>query len=353
MKLRLFQYLVEQHNYRTIAFEMDFAEALIFNDYVHGRLNDNLVDLMREKMIFWVWRTEEVRQLLEWMRSYNDAKPDEEHLSFYGFDVQFPRYNARMLVERLEPYDADFAQEVDELLKYYRQLDYEFYTNEPNDTLGIKQAVDSVYQLVQDRETELSAFFSAQEHALLIQLARTIVQTQDVLFQYQTDRSFNYRDLYMAENTGWLLDYLGEGESMALWAHNFHMADFDSYGAMGKWLKERFDEDYQVVGFSFSTGYFISTAPSAGIRSFFIEETPKNQSINQLFHLSEQDNFILLLDQLPNDGVLKDWLSDQQGFLSIGSLYNGNPNFYYTDIQLTKLFDVMIHFEQTLSSDVF
>ncbi len=56
MKHRIFKYLVERYSFRAFAFEMDFAEAMIFDDYIQGKTGGDLKALMVSKMIFWTWK---------------------------------------------------------------------------------------------------------------------------------------------------------------------------------------------------------------------------------------------------------------------------------------------------------
>lgn len=64
MKHRIFQYLVEYCQHRAIGFEADFAESIYINNYVLTG-EGNLRELMKEKMFFWTWKTEEVLELLD------------------------------------------------------------------------------------------------------------------------------------------------------------------------------------------------------------------------------------------------------------------------------------------------
>ncbi len=92
-KHRIFKYLVENHNFRVFAFEADFGESLFLNDAIQEGRVDDLRDLMKDKMRFWTWKTEEVLDLLEWMCTYNMDKPDEEKLQYIGIDCQYNSYN--------------------------------------------------------------------------------------------------------------------------------------------------------------------------------------------------------------------------------------------------------------------
>ena len=102
MKHRIFQYLVENLNHKAFGFEADFAECIYINNYVTKGEGD-LEDLMKTKMHFWTWRTEEVKELLEWMKNYNMGKSDEEKIHYVGFDCQYTDLQPDLIREYLEP----------------------------------------------------------------------------------------------------------------------------------------------------------------------------------------------------------------------------------------------------------
>ena len=79
MKHRLFKYFVENFNHKYFAFEMDYAESLIFDEYVQTGKGD-IVQLMKDKMYFWTWNTVEVKNLLEWMKNYNQGKAEADRV---------------------------------------------------------------------------------------------------------------------------------------------------------------------------------------------------------------------------------------------------------------------------------
>ena len=114
-KKRIFQYLVENHNYKVFAFEADFGESLFINEAVQEGRDDLIPRLMSEKMHFWTWKNQQVRNLLEWMSRYNQDKTPEERVHYVGVDCQFNTYHPDLLNEYLEnaqvPF-ADFAETV-------------------------------------------------------------------------------------------------------------------------------------------------------------------------------------------------------------------------------------------------
>ncbi|MEU6006712.1 erythromycin esterase family protein [Streptomyces sp. NPDC047453] len=85
LRNELFQELVEQEGYRTIAIESDCLKGLVVDDHVTsgtGTLDDAM-----ERGFSHGWGTFAAnRELVRWMRAYNAGQPQSERLRFTGFD---------------------------------------------------------------------------------------------------------------------------------------------------------------------------------------------------------------------------------------------------------------------------
>ena len=85
MKAKMFKFLATHCGFKVFSIEAPYGGTLKVNDYVlNGK--GTVLSAMR-KMQFWTWYTEEVKELIEWMRNYNKDKPDNEKLMFLGFDT--------------------------------------------------------------------------------------------------------------------------------------------------------------------------------------------------------------------------------------------------------------------------
>ena len=105
-KARVFQYLVEYHGYRVFAIEADMAECMIINEAIREGEVDDLAFLMMEKMLFWTWKTDEVKELLNWMVRFNRGRDADDMISYVGVDCQLLEYTVPMLLKYLQ--DASF-----------------------------------------------------------------------------------------------------------------------------------------------------------------------------------------------------------------------------------------------------
>ncbi|MFJ2198560.1 erythromycin esterase family protein [Streptomyces violaceusniger] len=85
LRNELFRQLVEQEGYRTIAIESDCVMGLVVDDYVAS--GTGTLDEVMEHGFSHGWGTSAAnRELVRWMRVYNDGRPASERLRFAGFD---------------------------------------------------------------------------------------------------------------------------------------------------------------------------------------------------------------------------------------------------------------------------
>ncbi|MER6123214.1 erythromycin esterase family protein [Streptomyces sp. NPDC001795] len=85
LRNELFRQLVEQEGYRTIAIESDCMMGLAVDDYVTS--GTGTLDEVMEHGFSHGWGTSAAnRELVRWMRAYNDGRPASERLRFAGFD---------------------------------------------------------------------------------------------------------------------------------------------------------------------------------------------------------------------------------------------------------------------------
>ncbi|MFI1831800.1 erythromycin esterase family protein [Streptomyces olivaceoviridis] len=85
LRNELFRQLVEQEGYRTIAIESDCMRGLVVDDYVTS--GTGTLDEVMEHGFSHGWGASAAnRELVRWMRAYNDGRPASERLRFSGFD---------------------------------------------------------------------------------------------------------------------------------------------------------------------------------------------------------------------------------------------------------------------------
>ena len=107
LKLDVLQILVERYGVRALALEGDYGGCEAVNRYIHGA--EGSAEEAAAAIGFAIYRTQEMEDLIAWMRSYNETAAPGEDLRFYGFDMQRLAYNYRYLLEAAKAAGVDTA----------------------------------------------------------------------------------------------------------------------------------------------------------------------------------------------------------------------------------------------------
>lgn len=356
-KHQIFEYLVENHDFRIFAIEADFGESIILNELVQRSATDAIEKAMKDTMHFWTWKTEEVKDLLLWMCNYNLGKPDEDKVHYVGVDCQYNTFHPDMVKDYLQytnaPFFAEFASTLDES-KAASEDNFASYTAEEFQTyLDTLQTLQD--SMLAHQNTLVSAS-SEQEFQLHVRILNVTSQASEVrYFNEIRDFSVNYRDKYMAENTAWLLEHF-PGEKVVLWAHNGHIANnpnFGGGGAQGYRLKQEFANEYASIGFLFSQGSFTAVGrvgeQFTGLGQQVINVTPKTNSLNYVLSQSAQAAFAVKIADLENYSVWNNAFSSGIQFFQIGAVWDNIPENYYSTFDPT-FFDDLIYFDRSTAA---
>ena len=97
LKLEVFKQLVKKNGVRAFALEGDYGGCEQVNRYIHG--GEGTAQEAAAAIGFSIYRTEEMAELISYMRQYNESALEGEDLRFYGFDMQRLSYSMRFLEE--------------------------------------------------------------------------------------------------------------------------------------------------------------------------------------------------------------------------------------------------------------
>ncbi len=86
LKHRMIEFLASQKGFTIFSIEANMPEACRLNDYVLNGNGDP--KQLLKGMYFWTWNTEEVLDMILWMREFN--KSGKGRIEFTGFDMQTP-----------------------------------------------------------------------------------------------------------------------------------------------------------------------------------------------------------------------------------------------------------------------
>ncbi|MCR4998446.1 MAG: erythromycin esterase family protein [Lachnospiraceae bacterium] len=279
LKLDVFQILVEKYDYRAFALEADFSDCLAVNEYIQGGEGD--ARDIANHFYFDIYRTQQMADLVEWMREYNASVPEDKRLRFYGFDLQNPQDGVVFLKNYMESHDITGADTTN--------LDI---WGDENSTVSLTA------EIMDNMRRELAAIEGVlpEDDDFDTICAHKLVENIGTALDYwaieDMGEMISFRDQAMAANVSWLLELeqnLGTGKIM-LAAHNAHIGKCPQSVlytcSMGGVLKEQYGDAYYSLGTDFFKGksnihatdtderkdFFVTTADPMAYQAKYMED---------------------------------------------------------------------------------
>ena len=116
LKHRMLEFLATEKGFTIFSIEANMPEAYRLNDYVLNGKGDPAA--LIKGMYFWTWSTEEVLDMVLWMREFNQS--GKGRIEFTGFDMQTPDVAAGIVKDFVAGVDPDYT---DSLRKAIHQIE--------------------------------------------------------------------------------------------------------------------------------------------------------------------------------------------------------------------------------------
>ncbi len=312
-KSALFRYLVAQKDCRTLLLEANQGSCAALDYWLQTGQGDVRPLLAR----LGVWNTQEVLDLLRWMRAYNQRTPARP-LALVGLDMQRPEPVLAMLRQALGPADA-FAQT--RLLRLQAALARLPRGGSLFDSRQPSQPADTALRAIRSTLADLRAGLDTRA-----KLRPANPNTADVLASLRTLEQYAtfaalplaqggaYRDACLAENAAAAAQQ--RPGRLAVWAHNAHVGrQHGPDRSMGEWLHQQFGAGYVAVGFAFYEGGFAAEG-NARFYAATAAAAP-NGAFEAYFHSAGQPLALLNLRTVPALPATR-WLAQNLLFRETG-----------------------------------
>lgn len=272
-KFRVFRYLVERLGFRAFAMESPWQGAEATRAYVDGT-HDDLDEALGG--LFGVWRSRALADLLDWIREFNEANPDDP-IHFFGYDVQQPWYDYPFLGDFLAEAVPRRADELMEGLETNIGFDDDSLADHSSSELGKRMSngeagpeVRERYRACDEGLEAIERLFATERDELIEATSRRDVEYAEVrlvglrawmdLVYYEfglenTPRSVQARDRAMAFALRRMHRMRCPEARTAVWAHNMHLNRANDRidaknGArsMGTFLADELGDAYRALG---------------------------------------------------------------------------------------------------------
>ena len=241
LKLDVLKVLVDKYDVSCFAMEMDYAEGVIINDYING-CSGMTIDEVMDHISFRIYRTEEIRGLIEWMREYNDLH--DEKLSFYGFDLQNPDVDLALIRDFVKEnsIDGDPTGAFEPFVNGEVSLRAE----------SLNHAFEELENLRSELYSNKQTYQNLYNYDRILECIENVFRARELSVKYAGDNGMvegsGYRDQMMAKKVVEISETLGDSRMM-ITGHNGHIGYAGNFvRTMGSFSRDELGAAYFAIG---------------------------------------------------------------------------------------------------------
>jgi erythromycin esterase len=291
-------------------------------------------------MLFWTWNTQEMLDIVEWMKTYNSSHAKK--IVFTGIDMQGIAGPLTEIKTAYNKYHTDSSATLPMLeakLNYVKEA-----RRNKKYSVGYKAAKNNKHKfrklLNEQKEWANNKISNPHEREWVLQNIR-------LLQQYTEMVTPAVRDQYMAENLLWIKKQFPQ-QKIIVWAHNGHIQKiYPTRKVMGQYLADELKTDYYTLGFAFHEGDY--TAMGKNGLSSYVAQKATAGTFEYYFHLTGIPLCMIDLNKIPTDKPEAKWLTEKLKFRWTGAVPMDNE---LSETSLVNNFDALIYIDKITSSQL-
>jgi erythromycin esterase len=360
----IFENLVEKKECRVFVIEGIYSSVYKINKYVSEGIGTK--DSVLSNLGFKLWHTEELWELIEWVKNFNNGKSATDKIIFLGNDLQNMESTAKSILDFIAIYNPLKISEAEDILRplladsaYGGKFDPIVGREHEKRLIFTKEISLDLHQRVKkinDLINQISPPKNLGDSVDFTYRKRNAEILQQSLLLYSVFANFQKfslaRDSMMSENIKWIVENKSTSAPIFVWAHNEHIANLHTN--MGGRLKNYYGNKYFILGIDFISGT-VNATDFGKEESRTFTSCPMNylkkKSLNNDVSIFNSKLIFLDLDSANNDALLTaSKIFKKDVFIhSIGSEYYG-PKHTYTIIA-PKEYDALIFFSHSTPTE--
>jgi protein-L-isoaspartate(D-aspartate) O-methyltransferase len=360
MRERISRELIERKGFSFVAIEGDWPDAARIDHYVRHAETAPSEWTAFARFPTWMWRNQEVRGFVDWLRASNASVNPDRRVAFHGLDLYSLFNSIRSILDYLDDVDPGSARvarqrygcltpwQSDPATYGHAALTGGYQTCE-------REVISMLKDLLQKRrayaEHDGERFLDAVQNARLVANAERYYR----IMYYGSRASWNLRDSHMFETLETLLSFRGPASKAIVWAHNSHVGDSEatemaSRGEynIGHLCRQKFGDAAYSIGFGTDHGTVAAASEWDGPMELKAVRPALAESYERLCHEAGASRFLLPLRH-PASAAVADGLLKPRLERAIGVIYRPETErqSHYFQAVLSHQFDEYIWFDET------
>lgn len=345
-KARLIRYLIQNHNLKLVLIESAMSGLDEVNNYIQNKRAGDLNTIIKQSSLFYIYQTQEIAALMEWIKVYNQDKAQDEKVAFRGIDMQYNLYIINDILKKpgfVSLLGEQQKNAITDLRKLWDKGEPKLSDEQKQFYLRI---TNEMYSLLKRKSAGDSSAIYKQDVRLL---------EQSILLNNRPDIPTNkIRDKFMAENIIWAVTRIAPDEKAVVWAHNGHISHdlWRNYKAMGVYLKDQYKTKYYALGLTVGEGYARLWNPQSPTKDYRFSRSPlpsitNTDAVEYTFKQVKYPNFFLDLSNPALEEPVKDFLGSTHFHRVAGASVAPSEESISLKINVRKSFDGVLFLRNT------
>jgi len=359
MRERISRELIAKKGFRFVAIEGDWPDAARVDHYVRHLEYRPSEWTAFARFPTWMWRNNEVRAFVDWLRAHNAPLKPADRAAFHGLDLYSLYDSIRAVLKYLDEVDPSTARVARERYGCLTPWQSDPATYGHAALTGAYPTCESeVAVVLTDLLCKRQAYADRDGERFLdaVQNARLITNAEQYyrIMYYGSRASWNLRDSHMFETLKSLLAFYGPKSKAIIWAHNSHVGDaaateMFSRGEynIGHLCRKEFGKQAYAIGFGTNSGTVAAASNWDGPMEIKTVMPAVAESYERCCHDSGVGSFCLDLQQAVLAGP--EGLRKPRLERAIGVIYRPETELasHYFQATLPQQFDEYIWFDET------
>lgn len=350
------QDLVSKHNFSLIVVEGDWDALYQLNLYVKHKIHPvgGAREILKsfDRWPNWMWANEEFLSFVEWLRSYNSYRLEQNMVGVYGKDIYGVKNSIEIVLDYFKKQSPELELIASDSYDCLRNFSFDFNeylkkisAGHPDCRMEIAKVLEL---LVAEDFRDDKEYFNALQNAWVVVHAEEHYRNN----LFNNHLSWNARVLGMKDIFTRVNQQYGKDAKAIIWAHNTHvgdarateMKDFKMLNIGQILREEQGDDNVFIVGFGTYKGSVLAGLSWGSEAKILNVPIAQKDSLEDFLAKKSENNFFIFLDK----NKKKSHFNKVFGHRAKGVVYNPiNDNRQYVRTIPSQRYDAFIFFHET------
>ncbi|MGM0877904.1 MAG: erythromycin esterase family protein [Bacillota bacterium] len=309
MRAELSKKLITEKGFTYLAVEGDWPACQKVNRYIKGfdQLSTSAREVLKSfnRWPTWMWANEEMIELIEWLKKYNQKQPKDKQVGFYGIDIYSLWESMDEIIKYLEKTNSPDVETAKKAFACFEPF------NRQPEKYGVSASFysegchDEVIRLLADICLNKHTYSDSEESSLNLEVNALITANAENYYRTMVvndNESWNIRDRHMVEVINKITEFYGNHAKGIIWEHNTHVGDAratdmvdEGIVNVGQLLREqKGKDDLFIVGFGTYRGTVIAASQWGVNFERMITPPAQDGSWEDIMHKAGPDDKVLV-----------------------------------------------------------